>query len=125
SPALDTLFGRSRSAFPSRVHARVGLRVIAIGRLRNSRTRRGVRKTARQVLLRRWHKPRMGIFGWEVTMVRIDSTVSSWSATSPQSGGPFPVGTVSSLLADLWIAFQPGAVSLLRNGNATNYTVSE
>jgi ligand-binding sensor domain-containing protein len=47
----------------------------------------------------------------------------------PQSGGPFPAGTVSSLLAlpngDLWIAFQPGAVSLLRNGNATNYTVRE
>jgi PAS domain S-box-containing protein len=47
----------------------------------------------------------------------------------PQSGGPFPVGTVSSLLAlpngDLWIGFQPGAVSLLRNGNATNYTVRD
>jgi PAS domain S-box-containing protein len=47
----------------------------------------------------------------------------------PQSGVPFPVGTVSSLLAlpngDLWIAFQPGAITLLRNGNATNYTVRE
>jgi PAS domain S-box-containing protein len=47
----------------------------------------------------------------------------------PQSGGPFPVGTVSSLLAlpngDLWIAFQPGAISLLRNGNATHYTARE
>ena len=44
----------------------------------------------------------------------------------PQSGAPFPVGTVSALLAlpngDLWIAFMPGAISLLRNGNATNYT---
>jgi ligand-binding sensor domain-containing protein len=47
----------------------------------------------------------------------------------PQSGGPFPVGPVGSLLAlpngDLWIGFSPGKVSLLRNGNATNYTVRE
>jgi ligand-binding sensor domain-containing protein len=44
----------------------------------------------------------------------------------PQSGGPFPARSVSSLLAlpngDLWIGFRSGAVSLLRNGNATNYT---
>jgi ligand-binding sensor domain-containing protein len=47
----------------------------------------------------------------------------------PQSGGPFPTGTVSSLLAlpngDLWIAFMPGAISLLRNGNARNYTTRD
>jgi len=47
----------------------------------------------------------------------------------PQSGGPFPVRTVGSLLAlsngDLWIGFQSGGVSLLRNGNATNYTVRD
>ena len=44
----------------------------------------------------------------------------------PLSGGPFPIGTVSALMAlpngDLWIAFMPGAISLLRNGNATHYT---
>ncbi len=43
----------------------------------------------------------------------------------PQSGGRFPVGSVTALLAlpngDLWIAFMPGAISLLRNGNATQY----
>jgi signal transduction histidine kinase/ligand-binding sensor domain-containing protein len=47
----------------------------------------------------------------------------------PQSGGPFPYGTVDSLLAlpngDLWIAFSCGAISVLRNGNATNYSASE
>ncbi|WP_058185535.1 two-component regulator propeller domain-containing protein [Terracidiphilus gabretensis] len=45
----------------------------------------------------------------------------------PQSGGPFP-GGVNSLLAlpngDLWIGFS-GAISLLRNGNATNYTTRD
>jgi len=44
----------------------------------------------------------------------------------PQSGGPFPVGSVTALLAlpneDLWIAFVPGKISRLRNGNATAYT---
>jgi PAS domain S-box-containing protein len=47
----------------------------------------------------------------------------------PQSGGPFPEGAVTSLLAlpngDLWIGFRPGGISLLRNGNATNYTVGD
>jgi PAS domain S-box-containing protein len=47
----------------------------------------------------------------------------------PQSGGSFPVRTVSSLLAlpngDLWIGFPSGGVSVLRHGNATNYTVRE
>jgi len=44
----------------------------------------------------------------------------------PQSGGPFPVGSVTALLAlpneDLWIAFVPGKIIRLRNGNATAYT---
>ncbi len=44
----------------------------------------------------------------------------------PQSGGPFPAQDVTSLLAlpngDLWIAFRSRGLSLLRNGNATNYT---
>ena len=43
----------------------------------------------------------------------------------PQSGGPFPAKDVTSLLAlpngDLWIAFKSRALTLLRNGNATNY----
>src|SRR5580692_7898317 len=60
-------------------------------------------------------------------LYRFDGVV--FERYQPQSGGSFPTGTVSSLLAlpngDLWIAFQPGAVSLLRNGNATNYTVRE
>jgi PAS domain S-box-containing protein len=47
----------------------------------------------------------------------------------PQSGGPFPVGSVTSLLAlpngDLWVGFRSGGVSLLRNGNATNYTTRD
>jgi ligand-binding sensor domain-containing protein len=38
----------------------------------------------------------------------------------PQSGGPFPVGSVSQLLAlpngDLWIVFRTGGICLLRNG---------
>ena len=43
----------------------------------------------------------------------------------PQSGGPFPAKDVTSLLAlpngDLWIAFKSRGLTLLRNGNATNY----
>ncbi len=47
----------------------------------------------------------------------------------PQSGGPFPAGSVTSLLAlpngDLWIGFRAGGFSLLRNRNATNYTTRD
>ncbi len=47
----------------------------------------------------------------------------------PQSGGSFPAQAVHSLLAlpngDLWIGFRSGAISHLRNGNATNYTVRD
>ena len=60
-------------------------------------------------------------------LYRFDGVV--FERYQPQSGGPFPVGTVSSLLAlpngDLWIAFMPGAISLLRNGTATNYTTRD
>ena len=41
----------------------------------------------------------------------------------PESSGPFPRGTVMSLLAlpngDLWIGFSPGAISLLSNRSAS------
>ncbi len=44
----------------------------------------------------------------------------------PQSGDPFPVSTVISLLAlpdgDLWIGFSSGTISLLRNGHVMDYT---
>src|ERR1700728_4026371 len=47
----------------------------------------------------------------------------------PQLGGPFPARTVNSLLAlpngDLWIGFWSGVISLLRNGNVTNYTTRD
>jgi ligand-binding sensor domain-containing protein len=47
----------------------------------------------------------------------------------PQSGGPFPAQSVTSLLAlpngDLWIGLRSGGISLLRNGNATNYTTRD
>jgi PAS domain S-box-containing protein len=47
----------------------------------------------------------------------------------PESGGPFPRCTVASLLAlpngDLWIGFSCGTISLLRNGNLTNYTTRD
>ena len=60
-------------------------------------------------------------------LYRFDGVV--FERYQPQSGGPFPARRVSSLLAlpngDLWIGFMPGAVSLLRNGNATNYTVRD
>jgi PAS domain S-box-containing protein len=60
-------------------------------------------------------------------LYRFDGVV--FERYEPQSGGPFPARRVSSLMAlpngDLWIAFRSGAVSLLRNGNATNYTVRE
>jgi PAS domain S-box-containing protein len=60
-------------------------------------------------------------------LYRFDGVV--FERYQPQSGGSFPVRTVSSLLAlpngDLWIGFPSGRVSLLRNGNATNYSVRE
>jgi PAS domain S-box-containing protein len=60
-------------------------------------------------------------------LYRFDGVV--FERYQPQSGGPFPAGTVSSLLAlpngDLWIAFMPGAIGLLRNGNVTNYTTRD
>lgn len=47
----------------------------------------------------------------------------------PQSGDPFPVSSVSLLLAlphgDLWIVFRTGGICLLRNRNATNYTAGD
>ena len=47
----------------------------------------------------------------------------------PQSGKPFPVSTVGSLLAlpngDLWIGYSSGTISLLRNGHATDYTTRD
>jgi len=60
-------------------------------------------------------------------LYRFDGVV--FERYQPQSGGPFPGSPVTSLLAltngDLWIGFMPGAITLLRNGNATNYTVRE
>jgi signal transduction histidine kinase/ligand-binding sensor domain-containing protein len=56
-------------------------------------------------------------------LYRFDGVV--FERYQPQSGDPLPVRIVSSLLAlpngDLWIGFYAGGVSLLRNGNATNY----
>jgi ligand-binding sensor domain-containing protein len=60
-------------------------------------------------------------------LYRFDGVV--FERYQPQSGGPFPVHTVSSLLAlpngDLWIGFSSGGVSLLRHGSATNYSIRE
>jgi PAS domain S-box-containing protein len=60
-------------------------------------------------------------------LYRFDGVV--FERYQPQSGGPFPVRPVNSLLAlpngDLWIGFRSGGVSLLRNGNANDYTVRE
>ena len=60
-------------------------------------------------------------------LYRFDGVV--FERYQPQSGGPFPVHTVSSLLAlpngDLWIGFSSGGVSLLRHGNASSYSVRE
>jgi len=47
----------------------------------------------------------------------------------PQSGGPLPVSGVNSLTAlpngDLWIGYSSGTLSLLRNGNVTDYTARD
>jgi len=60
-------------------------------------------------------------------LYRFDGVV--FERYQPQSGGPFPAEDVSSLLAlsngDLWIGFRAGGISLLRNGNATNYTARD
>jgi PAS domain S-box-containing protein len=57
-------------------------------------------------------------------LYRFDGVV--FERYQPQSGGPFPLRTVSSLLAlpngDIWIGFWPGVISLIRNGNVINYT---
>ena len=60
-------------------------------------------------------------------LYRFDGVV--FERYQPQSGGPFPAGAVSSLLAlpngDLWISFRSGGISPLRNRHATNYTTRE
>ena len=60
-------------------------------------------------------------------LYRFDGVV--FERYQPQSGSPLPTGTVGSLFAlsngDLWIGFRAGGISLLRNGNATNYTTRD
>jgi PAS domain S-box-containing protein len=60
-------------------------------------------------------------------LYRFDGVV--FERYQPQSGSPLPAGTVESLLAlsngDLWIGFRAGGISLLRKGNATNYTTRD
>ena len=60
-------------------------------------------------------------------LYRFDGVV--FERYQPQSGGPFPVHTVSSLLAlpngDLWIGFHEKDVSRLRDGKNTNYTKAD
>jgi len=60
-------------------------------------------------------------------LYRFDGVV--FEQYQPQSGGPFPAQGVHSLLAlangDLWIGFRSGGMSLLRSGNAANYTVRD
>src|SRR5271170_6132225 len=57
-------------------------------------------------------------------LYRFDGVV--FERYQPQSGGPFPARTVSSLLAlpngDVCIGFWPGVISLLRKGNVVNFT---
>jgi signal transduction histidine kinase/ligand-binding sensor domain-containing protein len=65
--------------------------------------------------------------GSPVGLYRFDGVV--FERYQPQSGGPFAVRRVSSLLAlpngDLWIGFRSGGMSLLRNGNFTHYTTRD
>jgi ligand-binding sensor domain-containing protein len=65
--------------------------------------------------------------GTSAGLYRFDGVV--FEHYRPQSGGPFPSGTVMSLLAlpngALWIGFSSGAISLLRNGRTTNYTARD
>lgn len=60
-------------------------------------------------------------------LYRFDGVV--FERYEPHSGGPFPVGAVTALLAlpngDLWIAFAPGALDLLRNGKVTSYSTRD
>ncbi len=60
-------------------------------------------------------------------LYRFDGVV--FERYQPQSGGSFPTEAIYSLLAlpngDLWIGFSSGAISLLRNGSATNYANHE
>ena len=60
-------------------------------------------------------------------LYRFDGVV--FERYQPKSGGPLPAQDVFSLLSlpngDLWIGFTSGGISLLRNGNATNYTAHD
>jgi PAS domain S-box-containing protein len=60
-------------------------------------------------------------------LYRFDGVV--FERYQPQSGGPFQARYVSSLLAlpngDLWVGFLPGVISLVRKGNAMNYSTRE
>jgi ligand-binding sensor domain-containing protein len=65
--------------------------------------------------------------GSSVGLYRFDGVV--FERYQPRSGGPFPAQNVTALLAlpngDIWIGFMAGMISLLRNGNATNYTARD
>ena len=65
--------------------------------------------------------------GTDSGLYRFDGV--SFEHYKPQSGPPFPVGPVYSLLSlpngDLWIGFDDGKISLLRNGTTVNYTTLE
>jgi len=60
-------------------------------------------------------------------LYRFDGVV--FERYQPASGTRFPSPDVASLLAvpngDLWVGFRVGAISLLRDGNVTNYTVRD
>jgi signal transduction histidine kinase/ligand-binding sensor domain-containing protein len=60
-------------------------------------------------------------------LYRFDGVV--FERYQPRSGGSFPAEAPSSLFSlpnnDLWIGFPSGRISLLRNGNATNYTTRD
>jgi signal transduction histidine kinase/ligand-binding sensor domain-containing protein len=65
--------------------------------------------------------------GTDTGLYRFDGV--SFEHYKPQSGASFPVGSVYSLLSlpngDLWIGFDDGKISLLRNGTTVNYTTLE
>ena len=58
-------------------------------------------------------------------LYRFDGVV--FERYEPQSGGPLPCGAVTALLAlpdgDLMVAYAPGAIRRLRNGNVISFTI--
>lgn len=71
----------------------------------------------------------MAIFGSELAMGSIGSTVKALNFYHPSTGGDFLSSYIDVVSAmpegGLWIGYHSGGVSFLQNGHITNFTHAE